>query len=173
MKKEADINEVCKFLKKVQESPESVTRSEKKKMKKYLNDPEIFLRAIGMIADNILYITPEVYEGQICEDTEGTIAQNYIDLAYFVLDRMREKGVKGLNEIRGLSAEIDEDSLTVFALTPKPIELDFPKYVSSDYPIFKEKLMEIEALQSDIITFGDKTASFAKIKALIEADIPD
>ncbi len=175
MKKEVNIDEVAELLKKVQIAPESVTREEKKKMKKYLKDPEVFLRAVGIIANDMQDVTPEDGEPKIYEGTEEKIAKNYLDLAYFVVDRMREEGIGGLDDgnIKGLNARIDEDTLTIFLLAQEPIELDFCRYVTSDYPLLEEKLMEIEALQSDIITFGDKDTSFAKIKALIDAGTPD
>ncbi|MGN0812169.1 MAG: hypothetical protein ACI4MQ_01505 [Candidatus Coproplasma sp.] len=166
MKKEVDINEVVELLKKVQLSPDLVTKEEKKKIKKYLKDPVTFMQAVGLMGS-----IPDMQVQDKTQDaisTEDIIAQNYIELSRFVLDRMRESGIKGLDEIKGLHARIDEDSFSIFALTTEPIEIDFAKYVSSDYPMYKEKWMEIEALQSDIITFGDKEKSFAKIKELID-----
>ncbi|MGN0817841.1 MAG: hypothetical protein ACI4L9_02625 [Candidatus Coproplasma sp.] len=161
MKKDVNIDEVAELLKKVQAAPGSVTRAEKNKLKKYLDDPEVFLRAVGKISA----IAPQGDEPKIEEGTEEIIAQYYIELARIVLDKMREEGVMGLDEIKGFSAEINEDSFTIFALTStKPVKLDFAQYVLCDFPIFKEKMMEIDALISDIITFGDKETALQKSK---------
>ena len=178
MKKEGNINEVVALLKKIQLAPNTVTRAEKKNLKKYLDDPAVFLRALELMGNSgITGVFPDIAlkddEPHIYDGAEERIAQNYIELSYFVLDKMRENGIEGLDDIKGLKALIEEDTLTIFALTPTPVKIDFSQYIFSDHPMRKEKMMEIEALESDIITFGDKDISFAKIKALIEAGIPD
>lgn len=172
MKKEINLDEVVELLKKVQVTPDLVTGKEKRALKKYLDDPKVFLQAVGRMG-GLSEVSQSNVKPEIEAGTEEKIAQDYISLSYYVVDRMRDSGIKGLDEITGLSAQIGEDTLQIFALTPQPVELDFARYVLSDAPMCKEMMMEMESLLSDIIIFGDKEASFAKIKQLIDAEIPD
>lgn len=74
---------------------------------------------------------------------ERIIAEDCIELARFVINKT---GIAAT----GLKAEADEITIKVYALTPSPVELDFARYATSDYPQYREMLMEKEALESDL-----------------------
>lgn len=93
------------------------------------------------------------------------IAQNYIVLSKYVIEKAKVKGATALR------AELNDGCFTVYALNPAPFELDFPRYVSSDNPQMEELSYEIDALLSDISFENDAEEKLKKIKDIIDTAV--
>ena len=75
---------------------------------------------------------------------EEIIADNYIALAKFAIEKLQIKNVQQLK------VKESDCGFVIYALTPEPIEIDIQQFATSDYPNNKELLLEAEALQADL-----------------------
>lgn len=96
---------------------------------------------------------------------ETKIAENCVRLAEFVIERQK------IEHVAGLKAEVRDNTFVVYALTPDPVELDFPKYATSEVPQAKELLMEKEALEADLFLKQDSQAHSTRVIRRIESGL--
>ncbi len=163
-KKEAE--EIIKKLVATGFDAEKVKKQDKKKLKELCDDTDTFVSAMlelqnndeeyaKMLAD---CAKPNRNDGQT---DEQIIAENYIALAKFAIEKLKMKNVIGLK------AEVVEDYFVIYALTPKPVELDLAMFATSDYPNNKELLLEAEALQGDLFLEDNTEEYIAEVVNII------
>lgn len=153
MKKNVD--KAAELLKKVKENPDSVSFKDKMKLRKLAKNPEALVSALMSLGnvtetDDFGFCTPKTEEGM---SDERIIAENYIALAKFAIEKSK------IENATGLKAEIRDGGIVLYALTPSPVELDIEQYATSDYPTNKEILLEAEALSADLFS-EDGTEKF-------------
>lgn len=78
-----------------------------------------------------------------------TIANNYVALAKFAIEKLK------LKNVRKLKGQVVDGCLIVYALAPTPVELNFEQFATSDYPPQKELLLETESLEADLFAEDD------------------
>lgn len=147
--------EPTELLKKVKENPDSLSFKDKMKLRKLAKNPEALVSALMSLgnvfgADDFGCCRPNTNEGM---SDERIIAENYIALAKFAIEKDK------IENATGLKAEIRDGGIVLYALTPSPVELDIEQYATSDYPTNKEILLEAEALSADLFS-EDGTEKF-------------
>lgn len=163
-KREQDLQEITKILKKVQQNAEEISEEDKKRLKSLGKDSPLLIDALKKMA---MEENPEMFQKPISNNdtrtSEEIIADNYIALAKFAAQKM------GISSPFQLKVEESEEELKIYALTPVPVLLDYLQFTTSDDPQNKELLLEIEALQSDLVFEGKAKKAQKKIIARIEA----
>ncbi len=135
-------DELTKLLKKTLQDTNSVSNADKKRMKKLIADPTLLLEAMQNIDPD--FSVPPFIADDDSRTNEEIIADNYVALAKFTIEKMQ------LKNVRKLKVEDTDCGFIIYALTPEPVELDFEQFATSDYPTNKELLLEAEALQADL-----------------------
>ena len=137
-----NLNELTELMKKVLQNSDSIMDSDKKRMKKLVSDPTLLAEAMQII--NPDFNIPSFPVSEDSRSLEEIIADNYIALAKFAIGQMKLKNVSRLK------VQESDGSFVIYGLTPEPVELDFYSFATSDYPYYKELLLEAEALQADL-----------------------
>ena len=158
--REQQIDELTEFIKKTQNDASSITATDKKKMKKLVSDPTLLLEAFQKIDPS--FTVPAFPESEDKRTSEEIIADNYIALSKFTIEKLQ------LKNVHKLKVCVSDCSFTIYALTPEPVELDFEQFATSDYPENKELLLEAEALQADLFMEDGTEKFIEKIVELIE-----
>ncbi len=164
------LNETIELFKKVAQDPNSVSNAEKKRIKKLIGDDmSLMIEALQTMQKEQGFDdcsdTPLMPSHNDSRTLEEIIADNYVALAKFTIEKMQLKNVSKLKVV-------DSDCcFTIYALTPDPVELDLIQFATSDYPNNKELLLEAEALQSDL-SMDDSAGKYRiKIIQLIENSV--
>ncbi len=165
-KREKELQEITEILKKVAKNVDEISEEEKKRLKALGKDSTLLVEALKNM---VMQENPEMFQKPVSMDdnrtSEEIIADNYIALAKFTAQKM------GISSPYRLKVEDSEDEMKIYALTPKPILLDYLQFATSDYPNHKELLLEAEALQSDLVLEKKAKKAQKKIIARIEAVI--
>ncbi len=137
---------------------DAVGKEDRKKLKELCDDTETFVSAMLELQNNDEEYAKKLADCAMPNRNDGQtdeqiIAENYIALAKFAIEKLNMKNVIGLK------AEAVEDYFKIYALTPEPVELDLYMFATSDYPNNKELLLEAEALQGDLF-LEDNTEEF-------------
>lgn len=141
-KRSEKVNELTELMEKALQDADSIVDSEKKRMKKLVSDTSLLVEAMQNINPDF-----SIPSSPISDDSrtlEEIIADNYIALAKFTIEQMKLKNVSKLK------VQEADGSFVIYGLTPEPVELDFYSFATSDYPYYKELLLEAEALQADL-----------------------
>ena len=136
------LNELTELVKKALEDADPIACSEKKRMRKLVSDPTLLVEAMQII--NPDFSIPSFPISDDSRTMEEIIADNYIALAKFTIEKMNLKNVSKLK------VQESDGGFVIYGLTPKPVELNFYSFATSDYPYYKELLLEAEALQADL-----------------------
>ncbi len=144
-------NELTDLLSKTMKDADSITDSEKKRMKKLVSDPTLLLEAMQNL--NPDFSVPTFHDKDDSRTPEEIISDNYVTLAKFTIEKMQLKNVSKL------SVKDTDCGFIIYALTPEPVELDFAQFATCDYPDYEELLLEAEALQSDL-SMEDSTEKY-------------
>lgn len=135
-------DELMGLVKKVMQDADSISKTDKKRMKKLISDPTLFLEVVQRLDPD--YSVPDFPVNNDTRTSEEIIADNYVALAKFTIEKLQ------LENVHKLKVQESEGCFSVYALTPEPLELCFEQFATSDYPYNKELLLEIEALQADL-----------------------
>lgn len=162
-KKYVGVDKAVELFKKAMENPDAVSKDEKKQLKKIMKDTGLVIEAAKILGE---FPAGEMPVNSDARTDEEIIAESYVSLAKFTVKQL------GLKNVTGLRVQENADGFTVYALTPEPVELEFHKFATSDYPDYEEFLLEAEALQADLFTEDNAEALRGEIKKRIEsADI--
>lgn len=161
------LNELTELFKKVAQEPEKVTNSEKQQIKSLIEDDNaLMIEALKNMAEeeevDPCFSVPSPSLPNDDRPYEEIIADNYVFLAKFAIEKA------GLKNVQRLKVKEDNGSLIIYALTPKPVELDFEQFCTSDYQQNRELLREAEALQADLFSEDSTQKFLVKIIELIE-----
>lgn len=159
-----NLNELTELLQKVLQNSDSIKDSEKKRMKKLVSDPTLFVEAVQKLDPDLS--VPTFPLGTDNRSLEEIIADNYVALAKFAIEKLQIKNVQQLK------VKESDCGFVIYALTPEPIEIDIQQFATSDYPNNKELLLEAEALQADLF-MEDSTEKyrFEIIERIENADL--
>lgn len=163
------LDETTELLKKVAQDPDSVTNAEKKQLKKLIGgDSSLMIEALQIIqkeqgSDYCPNTPPPSHNDD--RTHEEIIADNYVTLAKFAIEK------SGLKNVRKLKVQEGDCGFIIYALTPEPVELDLERYATIDYPANEELLLEAEALQADLFMEDNTEKYRLKIIQLIENSI--
>lgn len=135
-------DELTGLFNKVMQSADSIDKADKKRMKKLCSDMSLFLEVLRGLDQNSS--VPDFPAGDDTRTPTEIIADNYIALAKFATEKLQ------LENVHKLKVRESEGAFIVYALTPEPLELCFEQFATSDYPYYKELLLEIEALEGDL-----------------------
>lgn len=150
------LNQTIDLFKKVAQNPDSVSNDDKKQIKKLIRGDK------SLMIEALLSMQKEFDPDYGCDlpitrndgrTHEEIIADNYIALAKFTIEKLHIKNAHKLKATEG------DCGFVLIALTPDPVELDYEQFATSDYPNNKELLLEAEALQADLFT-EDGTEQF-------------
>ncbi len=158
------LTELTELIQKALQEPDSIMASEKKRMKKLVSDPTLLVDAFHKLDPD--FSVPSFPDSTDTRSHAEIIADNYVALAKFAIEKLQIKNV------RQLKVNESDCGFVIYALTPKPIEIDFQQFATSDYPNNKELLLEAEALQADLF-MEDSTEKyrFEIIKRIENADL--
>ncbi len=159
-----NLNELTELIQKVLQNSDSIKGSEKKRMKKLVSDPTLFVEAVQKLDPDLS--VPTFSLGTDNRSLEEIIADNYVALAKFAIEKLQIKNVQQLK------VKESDCGFVIYALTPEPIEIDIQQFETSDYPNNKELLLEAEALQADLF-MEDSTEKyrFEIIERIENADL--
>lgn len=159
-----NLNELTELIQKVLQNSDSIKGSEKKRMKKLVSDPMLFVEAVQKLDPDLS--VPTFPLGTDNRSLEEIIADNYVALAKFAIEKLQIKNVQQLK------VKESDCGFVIYALTPEPIEIDIQQFATSDYPNNKELLLEAEALQADLF-MEDSTEKyrFEIIERIENADL--
>lgn len=159
-----NLNELTELIQKVLQNSDSIKGSEKKRMKKLVSDPTLFVEAVQKLDPDLS--VPTFPLGTDNRSLEEIIADNYVALAKFAIEKLQIKNVQQLK------VKESDCGFVIYALTPEPIEIDIQQFATSDYPNNKELLLEAEALQADLF-MEDSTEKyrFEIIERIENADL--
>lgn len=159
-----NLNELTELIQKVLQNSDSIKGSEKKRMKKLVSDPTLFVEAVQKLDPDLS--VPTFSLGTDNRSLEEIIADNYVALAKFAIEKLQIKNVQQLK------VKESDCGFVIYALTPEPIEIDIQQFATSDYPNNKELLLEAEALQADLF-MEDSTEKyrFEIIERIENADL--
>ncbi len=136
------INELTELMQKALQNSDSIIGSEKIRMKKLVSDPMLLVDAFQQLDPD--FSVPSFSFGADTRSLEEIIADNYVALAKFAIEKLQIKNVQQLK------VNESDCGFIIYALTPTPIEIDIWQFATSDYPNNKELLLEAEALQADL-----------------------
>lgn len=162
------LNALTQLFKKVAQEPDKVTSSEKEQIKSLIGDDNaLMIEALKNMAGeeevDPYFSVPSPTLHNDDRPYEEIIADNYLFLAKFAIKKT------GLKNVQRLKVKEDNGSLLIYALTPKPVELDFEQFCTSDYQQNRELLREAEALQADLFSEDSEQKFIDKIIELIES----
>jgi len=165
-RKNDKLEETTELLKKVAQDPDSVTNAEKRQLKKLIGgDSSLMIEALQIIQkEQGSDYCPSTPPSSLNDDRthEEIIADNYVTLAKFAIEK------SGLKNVRNLKVQEGDCGFIIYALTPEPVELDLERYATIDYPANEELLLEAEALQADLFMEDNTEKYRLKIIQLIE-----
>lgn len=137
-------DEMVELLGKMMKDPDAVSNTEKRRMKKLANDPSLLIAALQVLNEGNETSARSFLQRDATRTEEEIIVENYISLARFTIEQMN------LKNVCKLQVQANDDAFTIYALTPAPVELDFSQVATSEFPVYKELLLEAEALQADL-----------------------
>lgn len=144
----------------------AVDKESRKKLKELCSDTDTMVSVMLDLQNNdevfakmaLEKAKPLHFDGQT---DEQIIAENYIALAKFAVEKLEMKNVIGLK------AEVKDSGFIIYALTPKPVELDLESFATSEYQNNRELLLEAEALQADLFLEDNTEEYLAEIVNII------